>query len=406
VTNPAERLLADIERHGWTYLSNPELLALSREHPRLLPSLVEAALTRVPSASIGRGVVDYLPASALVPLVELAVGLYSSDEHRSASGEFLSHVALQFPSLLHPWLTQLFEQEVNFAEYHGVYAWRESGEAHLAYLLDVVRSGGDAKRAMRALNCMLETRTPAAFRAVERHEELLAGGSIYLRQSARIEYHLPGVGYACSSVHPARSRSGWARNAADFLSARFPRPGKERWRRLYPEASYHLAFVAGYLPEYLPGKLAHPTFHLDSADAAPAPFGGAGAAECGACGRGVYHLLTLDPVPAGLGVTSVPALVLETCFHCVWGGLELWWKHDSAGRPSAYRQGSGPPADWTERAPFQETMVRLVPTPARWYWQDARNEWQNLTRLGGYPSWIQDAEYYSCPDCEEAMSFL
>jgi hypothetical protein len=49
--------------------------------------------------------------------------------------------------------------------------------------------------------------------------------------------------------------------------------------------------------------------------------------------------------------------------------------------------------------------VRLVATPARWYWQDASNERENLTRLGGHPSWIQ-SEYPSCPDCGKTMAFL
>jgi hypothetical protein len=120
----------------------------------------------------------------------------------------------------------------------------------------------------------------------------------------------------------------------------------------------------------------------------------------------VHHLLTLDPVPAGLGVTSVRALVLQTCLHCIWSDTQLWWKHDEAGRPAPHPEQGGDGDAYTEMAPLLETAVRLVPTPARWYWQDANDEWQNLTRLGGYPCWIQDSHYLRCPDCGETMPFL
>ncbi|HEX6372508.1 MAG TPA: hypothetical protein VF006_26545 [Longimicrobium sp.] len=414
MTGPSERFLDDFERHGSTLGTWEKFVALVREHPDALPSLVEGGLRRRLSGARFLGdAVSYLPASAVAALAELAVRLHVPEqkrstgrEMRSASEEVLWRVALQFPRLLHPWLTELFEQEVGFDEYYGVHPWRESGERHHAYLLNVVRSSGSGKRAARALECLLETRTPAAFRAVERHEHLLMHGNARLRHWARIEWHLPGVGYERARGRSARAGSGWARSAAASLLARLPHPGKEPWRRLYPEASYHLGFPEDYLPQHGAGWRDHPTFHLDSEGAVPARLGGAGAAECGVCGRRAHHLLTLDPVPAGLGVTSVPALALETCLHCIWDNSELWWKHDRAGRPTPHPRQDGDPDHGMERVPLRETTVRLVPTPARWYWQDARNERENLTRLGGYPTWIQSAGYPSCPDCQKTMPFL
>ena len=224
-----------------------------------------------------------------------------------------------------------------------------------------------------------------------------------MRTWARIEFHLPAVGYERARARPARAESGWARSAASLL-ARLPRREQEEWRRLYPEASYHLGFPAGYLTEAEAGWRDHPTFHLHAEDAVPARLGGAGTAECGVCGGRAHHLLTLDPVPAGVGV-SVPALALETCFHCVWES-ELWWKHDAAGRPAPHPRQSGDPRHGMERSPLRETTVRLVPTPARWYWQDAKNDRENLTRVGGHPAWVQSADYPSCPDCQKTMPFL
>ncbi|SUA50259.1 Uncharacterised protein [Paenibacillus thiaminolyticus] len=49
-----------------------------------------------------------------------------------------------------------------------------------------------------------------------------------------------------------------------------------------------------------------------------------------------------------------------------------------------------------------------VPAPARWRTQDwaLSNGRENLCRIGGMPSWIQDAQYPSCPECRETMAFI
>jgi hypothetical protein len=407
VSGPAERFLDDFERDGSTVGTREKFVALVREHPDSLPSLVEGGLRRRLSGAWFLGdAVSYLPESAVGPLAELAVQLHAPDERRSprlnlrsASEEVLAHVALQFPRLLHPWLTELFEKEVNFGAYYAAYPWRESGDQHHKYLLNVALAGG--KRAQRVAGCLLETRTPAAFRALERHEALLLS-PVIRAFGGGADGELPAVGYERPGPRFPRAASAWGA-VAGFLE--LPRPRKEGWRRLYPEASYHLRFPDDYLPLHGTGWRDHPTWHLDPEGAVTARLGGAGKAVCGVCGRRAHHLVTLDPVPPGLGVTSVPALALEACLRCVWSSEELWWKHDRAGKPSPHRKQGGDPGD-SVAAPLRETTVRLVPTPARSYWQDARNERQNLTRLGGHPSWFQSPAYPSCPGCRRTMPFL
>lgn len=413
VSSPAERFLDDLEGNRAMFATWKPFLTWVRDHPELLPSFVEGGLRRRLSGVPFLGeVVSYLPVSAIGPLAELAVRLHAPAARsrsdlvtRAASEVVLARIALQFPAALHPWLTELFEQEVNFDQFTGTNPWRESGDRHHAYLLNVVRSSGIGERSRRALECLLETRTSAAFRAVERHEDILAYGHVRFPHLAQIDSYLPEVGYERARARPNAAGSGWARSAAAALLARLPGRGEEKWRRLYPAASYHVTFPAGYLPVYASWGHEHPTYHLDADDAVPARLGGTGTATCGVCGRQVHHLLTLDPVPAGLGVTSVPTLVLETCLHCIWDNGDLWWKHDSAGRPAPHQRQGGEDCS-TARVPLRETTVRLVPTPMRWYWQDARHEQENLTRVGGYPSWIQSADFPSCPDCGKTMPFL
>lgn len=53
-------------------------------------------------------------------------------------------------------------------------------------------------------------------------------------------------------------------------------------------------------------------------------------------------------------------------------------------------------------------MVRLRVVPKRWHKQDwaLSNGRQNLSRIGGEPSWIQGAQVPTCPICGEKMEFL
>jgi hypothetical protein len=58
--------------------------------------------------------------------------------------------------------------------------------------------------------------------------------------------------------------------------------------------------------------------------------------------------------------------------------------------------------------PLLEGTVGLVATPARWRLQDwgAANSRENLHRLGGEPTWIQNSDYPRCPSCGSTMAAL
>ncbi len=369
MSGPAERFLDDFAREGWTDETHPRFLALVEEHPEALPTLLRLALEQGMGRQNFLGeAVSFIPPDALAEVVDVALAGYQREDAREAAGDILAHAALQLPRLFHPRLTEVFERGVNAGGYEHSWPWRESGELHHAYLLGVI--GLEDERAGDALDCLLETRTPAVL------ELALANG---LEAYVYHVGHEPAEGGGC--------------------------------RALYPAAAYHVRFPDGYRdlverPPHL--RTIHPTWSLEAGDAPAARFGGAGEATCTVCGEEAHHLLTLDPVPPGIGVTSVPALVLEVCFRCVWTNPDLWWKHDEAGRPTPHRLQMGGTDPENETPPLREAEVRLVPTPARWYWQDwgASNGRENLTRLGGHPCWIQDADYPGCPDCGRTMAFL
>jgi hypothetical protein len=369
-----------------------------------VPALVMGALGRpLHNAYFAGEAVSYLPPATVPAVVERALAALADAGTRATAKNVLAYVALEFPHLLHPHLTQLFGKGADREMYLGDEPWRGSGELHHPYLVRVLHEGG--KDAHRALECLLETRTPAAFAALARNTKLLKHGS----QTS----YLLEVGYEPvprdDDPAPEAPRSFGA--AVRSLFARPPEPAPREWRRLYPQASYHLRFPDGYrdgLSISLSTRERHPTWHLDAGDAPPQRFGGEGECVCGICARRTQRLIVLDPVPPGLEVTAVPRLTLEMCARCVEVNEVMEYVHDAEGRPSPHRRQTPGDEPEFESFPLRTAEVRLAPTPARWFWQDwgTSNGRQNLSRLGGHPSWVQNADYPPCPECGRLMTFL
>jgi hypothetical protein len=162
------------------------------------------------------------------------------------------------------------------------------------------------------------------------------------------------------------------------------------------------------MPRRRVGTTTHPTWNLPGGGAAMR-FGGSGEGTCNCCGKGLHHLITLDPMPEGFGVAGLGKLTLSTCLSCL--GWELggpaFYHHDDAGMPRDITE-TPPREPDTPHGPLVETTVTLVATPRRWHWQDwgMANGLHNLHRVGGHPCWIQAPEFPSCPRCSRRMPFL
>lgn len=166
-------------------------------------------------------------------------------------------------------------------------------------------------------------------------------------------------------------------------------------RALYSSDSRHLVFPPEYLAQPVPHLARrHPTWRLE-ADF-QTPFGGPGEHICACCGQQGHHLLTL------------PLARLETCLSCLgWEQAPLFYSHgsDELPRPIGPRDTRQPQY---RVPPLRRTLVGVARTPPRWRWQDwgYSNGRQNLNRIGGYPSWVQAAEYPECPGCQRCMKLL
>lgn len=169
----------------------------------------------------------------------------------------------------------------------------------------------------------------------------------------------------------------------------------------------------------------HPTWgvaenHADPAaadctDAAAAimqsRMGGALTATCGLCHGPLHRLLAL-PQPALAGIACHTPLELATCLSCQGWEMDasvLFFRHDDQGSPQAHpsQQRAEPLTPEFPAQPLLEAGVTLFQAPQRWAWQDwgDSNGRQNLSRVGGPPSWVQQGEYPPCPDCGKHMGY-
>ena len=354
-------ILSDFRARRWEAQPHEKLIALLDSQPDRAPQVVHHIIREMRS---GPTFLDFavhkLPEAAFAELVEAALASLREDEHNEGALEFLAHASLQAPEALHPHLPEIFRLRPNWDSYYAQWPWRESGNSQLPFLREMANSDS------AAVSAMLETRHPDALRDA-RAEDLLQ------------------VGFAGPPI-----------------------------RQLYSQASYHLCYPPDHFcdddtPTHL--KKRHPTWKLGDGPYPPMRFGGEGAGPCHICGGRLHHILTLNPVPPGLGITGVESLVLETCLSCLgWevGAERLYYQHAATGAPSPVGDGPGDLTPQFPAQPLRQAQIRLVPTPRRWWWQDwaLSNSRENLNRAGGHPAWIQDADYLSCPTCGMHMTHL
>lgn len=156
----------------------------------------------------------------------------------------------------------------------------------------------------------------------------------------------------------------------------------------------------------------HPAWKGGSAKAT-AHVGGRLEGRCGICGSPLQRLLELEL--ALIGPCTLSKVTLGICLDCPDNGESGWchgdpvyFRHDSQGFPNAHESQVFDPRACPETSTtLMEAEVDLVELPGR-FWQPPSyvGGWQNYSRVGGLPSWIQSGLYLSCPDCCRTMFFV
>lgn len=380
----------------------PLLFRLAEERPGELPVLARRVLEDLPAGSeLTRGVLPWLDVDDLLALADQAVAaLARPGRPRDAAAAVVDGVSLQVPGALSrhlPALSELDEGAYFYSSLGSEAWWNGADLAELNRLAGLLTVGAEDER-FRAWSCLLQSRTAQGWAVAWEHRDVVAD-----MDPAMWEIFWWSVGVDASPAAgggPATSAVG----TGD--------PSGAPLRSLVTAPAYHLRIP----PEALVSRPQpwrarwHPTWGLPGGgDLEPGRVvtGGLSEGECPDGHGPLRRLLLLEPPPPGCAADGRARLDLGYCFGCE---IPAFYGHDADGRPHRLGQGTN---DW-QPSSFDAYDVRpaitvpvMHPLP-RWQRQDwsLAHDRENLNRIGGEPTWIQDPDYPACPSCATPMPFL
>lgn len=191
---------------------------------------------------------------------------------------------------------------------------------------------------------------------------------------------------------------------------RLPEESRDGQRSLVLLPTHHLVFAGEHVKapmELYDSRLEPPTptWQPGEPPVGTGRVGGLAPAACATCGRQLHLLLDLGTFPAP-GAQPLPRQLLACgAFSCLWA--DQFFQHGDGATPVSVQPREFVPGE-PDPEPLPEVPVAVHPTPPRWSFQEwgQANGMQNLNRLGGEGSWIQDAIHPDCPTCGLAMPLL
>jgi len=382
-------ILDAFERLGWKN-NDPmaQTLQLQREDPKALGDLVALALDRsLDNATFIDAALDLMDDDTYVATVSLAWQRAMQGDRSDLLSAVLDSAALQYP-------------HVFAGNWEPLLAAAHAGEGGPEYL------DGQAWRA-------LDAATLEAWSTALEHDTtegtLGRARAIALLRSRRPD----AVLHALARLFPDASDPA----AASWLMLAGYTRHADGLRSLHTERPLHIGFNAAQRKRMLAEQPAwrrdihrvHPTWNAGTPRVTHARMGGELASTCGLCHAPLHRLLSLQE-PARAGIDSGSPIEFATCLSCQ--GWEsdgpLFYRHDADGVASAHpaQQRDAPSTPDFVAGALLDAEVQLFAAPARWTCQDwgESNGRQNLSRVGGAPSWVQSADYPACPDCQRDMA--
>jgi hypothetical protein len=379
-----DSIIVGFRKKGSKEVPIAKAIDLARSHPDAIKEYAIAMVERLPEGgSFLDDAVSYLPQEDWAELSRVALRSCETSSGRNKAAEaIIACASLQAPTVLHAELDRIFTIRPNAGAYYESYPWRESGAQHFEFLRkrleDEASSVEDRQRAWRA---MLETRNLDVVKHALSLIDQVEFDTLYTTRKQWEKIYLNRVG--------------------------FDRKNR-KLRRTCSDTLYHLQFSDSFFgAQDRPAWLArtHPTWKLPPSTGLLS-FGGTTAGKCSCCGGQLHRLLLLEPVPQGIGVTGLKHVDLATCLSCLgWEQETLFYRHRKNGTPMSVVYEGPRNEPQFPVGPLKSGKVRLAATPQRWHWQNW-GDGQNLNRIGGEPSWVQDADYPNCPSCKGTMSYL
>ena len=130
--------------------------------------------------------------------------------------------------------------------------------------------------------------------------------------------------------------------------------------------------------------------------------------RCPHCKGRVVDILTLDGRDARLSFLGLDGIITATCCpNCVPWEEPAWSRFTLDGGseavfPYSYGAGEEDDDDWGMEEHADGPYV-LGPEPVPLFYGA---HFDDQSTVGGFANWIQDANYYPCPDCGKTMKYL
>lgn len=361
--------------------SQSMLLALATEQPGQLGALMRLALARrSPSSAFLDMTLDLLPDEAVAPVCAEAWRRYRDGECGELLASVIEFASYQAPQVLQDdWealLAIASENELQLASQ----VWRGLPSATAVQWAQILAEADDDREMARARALLLAAQ-PESYAVARGY--LADWGAL----DAEVWAHWAGVadGPLPRRLHGERP-----------LHIRF---GREQHRAQQADEPSWRKRIWRLHPTWNGGQVHH-----------AGQMGGPLEALCGSCHAPLQRLMRTDA--AALQPGAAGEITLGLCLDCCgWEDPPVrFYRHDAVGLPSCHpSQRLEVPATPTDSGDLMRAEIGLVAMDTmRWQQQDwgQSNHRQNLSRVGGAPSWVQSAWYPACIDCGEEMPFV
>ena len=326
------------------------------------------------NATILNYILSYVDKQYFNELVNIALEFLKKQKNENALN-VIEYASLQFPELLHDDLELIFDIMPSYFTFN---CWRQLPKEKIEVFKNkFVDSNTSNETKKKLFKCLLQTREIETIVLVYEYVKINNIFGIDNSEDILLSY-LELVGFTIRN---------------------------DKVETYCPNYVKHFSFKKDYfLKDNLinMSKVQHPTWNLEVCET-QYKFGGMIQNNQK---NPFTHLITFDTIPKGINISELSSLILGLHIRELndWG--LVFYQHDKLGKPS--KIGEIREIENFLGLSIKETEIFFANTTDRWLFQNwgSSNGNENLFRLGGEPTWIQNAEVLVCPICDEKMDFL
>lgn len=380
-----ENFLKIFSQKGWQMPNLNHQISVFANNPKTAFEFCDVCLNKeLDTGILFDAMISYVCKADLQKLIEFAI---HQEEIKNQNNQMvgknteslIAYTAYQYPELLHQHLQDILRLKINQESYYFSQPWHHLPQINIQIFKALFIQEQDLDKKYLLFTCLLATR------------------------------HLPTIEWLLNTVRDKPFFIKIYGTLDEYLLAHLHNVGLTVNNDViksycYP-VTYHLVFDKIPSQSCVHFESIHPTWQMNAQNTSYA-FGGVLQNDENLATNPLFHLITLHDIPNGIDVT-LPKLVLACHISELNEGFDiLFYQHDHDGNPK--RIGEIQTQLNIIDKPLICQKIHLSQTPSRWQTQDwaLSNGRENLNRLGGMPTWIQDAFVPNCPITGEKMSFL